>query len=330
MNSNFSDKQIEAYAAAFREGDAIWCGGEWYEVVKNKENGDNRLTAYVDGNIFIINDNRYGGRQSGTPYGFWVSGRNKNPYRVTTLEDYELQGGEKLVWLGGELTMAYTTFGKTYKAISDHRGKVYYRDDKDNLCEAGNKGWAVIPRYEQVKHSDDQAKKEPKFNVGDKVLVNKFISGTIVEVLGNDKYLVSIVYRSGMEERNEFNGFQLELAKEEPPAPRVITFNEEEINEELNSDVTGFDMDLHHVLSDLESTLKSKNKDYGDSFKQSYDEFGMTAVNIRLTDKFNRFKQLAKGAEPQVDESLKDTIKDIAGYMILTLIELNREDDNDE
>lgn len=157
-----------------------------------------------------------------------------------------------------------------------------------------------------------------KFNVGDKVLVNKFIGGTIVEVLGNDKHLVSIVYRSGTEERHEFNGFQLELAMEEPPAPKV------------ESEATDFDMDLHHVLSDLESTLKSKNKDYGDSFKQSYDEFGMTAVNIRLTDKFNRFKQLAKGVEPQVDESLKDTIKDIAGYMVLTLIELNREDDNDE
>lgn len=312
MNSKFNDKQIEAYAAAFREGDAIWCDGEWRKVTHSNETWT--LTTESP-NLYVVR-NTDGDSVTG---GFF---HTVTPYRVTTLYDYDLQGGEKLVWLGE--SCYYRTFGKTYETFLDgDEGNVVYRNDAGDLAfRVAYSEWGVIPRYDQVARN--------KFNVGDKVLVNKFIGGTVVEVLGNDKYLVSIVYRSGMEERNEFNGFQLELAKEEPPAPRVITFNEEEINKELDSEVTDFDMDLHHVLSDLESTLKSKNKDYGDSFKQSYDEFGMTAVNIRLTDKFNRFKQLAKGAEPQVDESLKDTIKDIAGYMVLTLIELNREDDGDE
>lgn len=311
MNSNFSDKQIEAYAAAFEEGDAIWCDGEWGKVSKL---GESRALTTETPNQHVIRN--YDGDVLNDGFNC-----NTAPYRVTTLYHYDLQGGERIVWLGE--SCHHRTFGKTYKTFIDHdEGNVVYRNDAGDLAfRVAYSEWGVIPRYDQVARS--------KFNVGDKVLVNKFIGGTIVEVLGNDKYLVSIVYRSGMEERDEFNGFQLELAKEEPPAPRVITFNEEEINDELDSEVTDFEMDLHHVLSDLESTLKSKNKDYGDSFKQSYDEFGMTAVNIRLTDKFNRFKQLAKGAEPQVDESFKDTIKDIAGYMVLTLIELNR-DDNDE
>lgn len=322
MNSKFSDKQIEAYAAAFEEGDAIWCGGEWEKVSKLKES---QALTTESRNRYVIRN--YGGDVA--TEGFNMFSLLYNRYRVTTLEHYVPQKGDKVIWLEEDGISDFLKFGQVCPvgmvsqagveeraAIIDNDGDVIF------LFNLPRTNVGVIPRCDRVARN--------KFNVGDNVLVNKFIGGTIVEVLGNDKYLVSIVYRSGMEERNEFNGFQLELAKEEPSAPRVITFNEEEINEELNSEVTDFDMDLHHVLSDLESTLKSKNKDYGDSFKQSYDEFGMTAVNIRLTDKFNRFKQLAKGADPQVDESLKDTIKDIAGYMVLTLIELNREDDDDE
>ena len=36
MNSRFTDEQIRAYASSFREGDAIWCAGEWHEVLGNK------------------------------------------------------------------------------------------------------------------------------------------------------------------------------------------------------------------------------------------------------------------------------------------------------
>lgn len=140
MNSKFTDEQIKAYAAQFREGDAIWCNGEWHEVVENEVNGDSRLTAHVDRNIFVIND-----AQSGKHYGFKVTGRNENPYRVTTLDDYELQGGEKIVWLGENDHMR--KFGKMYTVDWGMR----YTDDLGGVITVSSLGWGIIPRYEQVK-----------------------------------------------------------------------------------------------------------------------------------------------------------------------------------
>lgn len=141
VNSKFTDEQIKAYAAQFREGDAIWSGGEWHEVVENEVNGDSRLTAHVDRNIFVIND-----AQLGNHYGFKVMGLNKNPYRVTTLDDYELQGGEKIVWLGE--SDDFRTFGKSYEVDENKR---YICDDGISL-KVMSVLWGIIPRYEQVKN----------------------------------------------------------------------------------------------------------------------------------------------------------------------------------
>lgn len=149
MNSNFSDNQFEAYAAAFEEGDAIWCDGEWREVVENKRNDSSKLTACADGNIFVINNGQGGGCYSGSHYGFEEEGLNKNPYRVTTLEDYELQGGERLVWLGE--SGYYRTFGKSYETFNDSEGNVTYRSDRGEVAsKVVLSEWGVIPRYEQV------------------------------------------------------------------------------------------------------------------------------------------------------------------------------------
>lgn len=155
MNSNFSVEQIKAYASAFETGDAIWCNGkwyevEWYEVVENKKNGNNKLTAYADGNIFVINDGQDGECQSGTPYGFWIGGCNENPYRVTTLTDYKLQGGEKLVWLGGNGSIF--TFGEVYevKHRPESEVNIFIYDNEDYVRIPKSENWAVIPSYEQV------------------------------------------------------------------------------------------------------------------------------------------------------------------------------------
>lgn len=42
-----------------------------------------------------------------------------------------------------------------------------------------------------------------------------------------------------------------------------------------------------------------------------------------MSDKWNRIKALATGAENKVkDESLRDTLKDMANYCLMTLIEI--------
>lgn len=68
---------------------------------------------------------------------------------------------------------------------------------------------------------------------------------------------------------------------------------------------------------------KKKNHDYGDSFGQSFRDYGLLAGLIRMEDKFNRLKTLARGAGQEVvDESITDTLRDLANYAIMTLLEM--------
>lgn len=157
MNSNFSDEQISAYAAAFEDGDAIWCDGKWREVSKLIKTS--RALSCESPNRYLIRC--FDGKLA-------ISGfkEEENPYRVTTLGHYELQGGEKLVWLGESCTAR--TFGKAYKTFVNEVGRVVYRFDDDSTAfRVAYNEWGIIPRYEQIKRSVDPNKKEPKFKVGD-------------------------------------------------------------------------------------------------------------------------------------------------------------------
>ena len=79
-------------------------------------------------------------------------------------------------------------------------------------------------------------------------------------------------------------------------------------------------IDICRTLTDI---YIAKNKDYGDSFSKSFKEYGMMMPCIRLEDKINRLKSLTKNKEQKVsDESIEDTLKDLANYAIMTLIEL--------
>ena len=74
----------------------------------------------------------------------------------------------------------------------------------------------------------------------------------------------------------------------------------------------------------LNNLYAKKNHDYGDSFHQTFVEEGMAMPRIRLGDKFNRFKTLSRKLDTQKvsDESLKDTLLDLANYAIMTVLEM--------
>ena len=83
------------------------------------------------------------------------------------------------------------------------------------------------------------------------------------------------------------------------------------------------------ICGEMNALYAKKNHDYGDSFGISFKEEGMAMVRIRLGDKFNRFKTLSRGGEQQVkDESIRDTLLDLANYAIMTLIEMENADDS--
>lgn len=71
---------------------------------------------------------------------------------------------------------------------------------------------------------------------------------------------------------------------------------------------------------ELKAILLTKNNDYGKSFDKLRTEYGMTATLIRLEDKLNRIKVLTKDAAQVKDESISDTLMDLAGYCILELV----------
>lgn len=81
---------------------------------------------------------------------------------------------------------------------------------------------------------------------------------------------------------------------------------------------------VHKLLCEqLNELYAKKNHDYGDSFHQSFLEEGMAMPRIRLGDKFNRFKALTRNGDQQVaDESIKDTLLDLANYAIMTVVEM--------
>lgn len=80
----------------------------------------------------------------------------------------------------------------------------------------------------------------------------------------------------------------------------------------------------HKKLCDsLNDTYRKKNADYGDSFGKGFAEYGMMMPVIRLEDKFLRFKRLALSGEQNVkDESIKDTLLDLANYALMTIVEM--------
>ena len=93
----------------------------------------------------------------------------------------------------------------------------------------------------------------------------------------------------------------------------------------LNSNIQQF-MD---ITTNMVKTYAAKNHDYGNSFDQSLDKFGLIASIVRMGDKMNRLETLVTKKAQVEDESIKDTLLDLANYSIMTVMWLNK-NDNDE
>lgn len=91
----------------------------------------------------------------------------------------------------------------------------------------------------------------------------------------------------------------------------------------LNGDLTD---DFERVTREMRGTWKAKNADYGSSFDDGIDRFGLVSAAVRISDKANRFASLADGKSAQVKtESLRDTLMDLANYAVMTVMRLDRE-----
>ena len=94
-------------------------------------------------------------------------------------------------------------------------------------------------------------------------------------------------------------------------------------------DLTGKVSKHMEICEELNSLYSRKNHDYGDGFHTTFLEEGLAMARIRLGDKFSRFKTLSKlksedsGQQQVTDESIRETLMDLANYAIMTVLELD-------
>lgn len=86
---------------------------------------------------------------------------------------------------------------------------------------------------------------------------------------------------------------------------------------------------FHSVTRRMADLYQRKNKDYGNSFAISMDTDGLLVAKIRIGDKVNRYCTLVENnSEAQVtDESLIDTLIDMANYCVMTVVWLEAQED---
>ncbi|MBU5342301.1 nucleotide modification associated domain-containing protein [Caldifermentibacillus hisashii] len=77
------------------------------------------------------------------------------------------------------------------------------------------------------------------------------------------------------------------------------------------------------TCDEIKNLLIRKNHDYGNSFSKQFEKYGLLSGIIRLDDKMSRLDSLIQN-KALVNESIEDTVADIAGYAILLLIELRK------
>lgn len=75
----------------------------------------------------------------------------------------------------------------------------------------------------------------------------------------------------------------------------------------------------------MTQTYDRKNTDYGDSFSRSVQRYGKIAALTRMSDKWNRLENLMLSNDSKVkDESITDTLIDLASYALMTVMELEK------
>jgi len=97
----------------------------------------------------------------------------------------------------------------------------------------------------------------------------------------------------------------------------------------LNFEMAETNVERHkRVCYELNMIYEKKNRDYGDSFATSYKDYGLVMAAIRIGDKYNRLHNLtSRNVAVQLvqDESIRDTLLDLANYAIMTVMEMDAE-----
>ena len=82
---------------------------------------------------------------------------------------------------------------------------------------------------------------------------------------------------------------------------------------------------FREIAEQIAALYEKKDRAYGNSFGDTYKKLGIISAVTRISDKYNRLCNLA--TNPRVDnlgENIEDTLKDMAAYCIMTIMEMKR------
>lgn len=122
----------------------------------------------------------------------------------------------------------------------------------------------------------------------------------------------SLAIRSNLKFLNDGTDKQSEKIKE------YIKKNIEKYDDSSNT----FE-EIEKIASEVISTLKKKNDDYGNSYIKNIERFGKQAMLIPMFNKLDRLESLSK-KENQNFESFEDSLKDLIGYCLMATEYLKR------
>lgn len=97
--------------------------------------------------------------------------------------------------------------------------------------------------------------------------------------------------------------------------------------------MTDLERNVEHfkkVTSELAEIYRKKNHDYGDSFTIVVKDLGDVVALGQVSFKFHRLRQLIKGVKALVNESIKDSIQDMANYLIMWLMIIDERENGNQ
>jgi len=84
-------------------------------------------------------------------------------------------------------------------------------------------------------------------------------------------------------------------------------------------------MKFKDITEEMNALYERKNHDYGNSFSETFRKLGIISAATRMLDKMNRIVSLVTKDQQKVnDESLRDTLIDIANYAVMTIMEIDK------
>lgn len=117
-----------------------------------------------------------------------------------------------------------------------------------------------------------------------------------------------------------------ETIDDEPRSTMIKPDTDDAMNKEIKPKENMDNLVDHAgICAELTNTYRKKNADYGNSFSRAVEKYGLVSALTRISDKFNRLESLILHKEQEVkDESVQDTLLDLANYCIMTVMEIRK------